>query len=488
MGAADARWRDLVVRRVVPEESRACETLPTMTTLYVREDGDDDNSGSVPAFAKRTIKAAVDASTPGDEIDIGPGEFRVTDAVAIAHALTLRGAGMDQTVVRGCADYGHQFLAASTEPLTGLCFSDMTLDVRRRPWDYASRRTCIRVERVHGLRVERVRFERPSAWGLVVGCGPISGTDDETATIYNRNVVVRGCDFVGLRPQERSGFDGRPRGSTLEQLLIFNAAGVLVEDCMFRDVPPSASGLGLYQAVEDAVVRRCTFDGIGAGAYYPITGRDISFAFCRFYGGSGILGARETDHCGLHGTSLAAEDLRVLGCEFECRENAAALEIGAVHRAWVLGCSFVGCLGPSVLINRGRDLCGDAPFTCDEVYIHCCAFFDAGRFGEFAPLQGGIYVARHDGETLHGAVTRCRFERLWREDLMTDMNATPPDEARAYPWLYALVIERADGATGGTLTGFTNPDNEYLTTTAVDAETGQPLTLENVVPLVGMLA
>ncbi|MEZ4389586.1 MAG: hypothetical protein R3A48_00710 [Polyangiales bacterium] len=390
--------------------------------------------------------------------------------------------------MRGCADYGHQFLAASTAPLTGLIFCDMTLDVRRRPRDYASQRTCIRVEGVHDLRVERVRFERPSAWGLVVGCGPTSSTDDETATIYNRGVIVRGCEFVGLRAQEYSGFDGRPRGSTLEQLLIFNAADVLVEDCVFRDVPPSASGLGFYQAVEDALVRRCTFDGAGAGAYYPITGRDISFVFCRFYGGSGILGARETDHCGLHGTSAAAEDLRVLGCEFECRENAAALEIGAVHRAAVLGCTFVGCLGPSVVINRGRDLFGDAPFTCDDVYIGCCTFFDAGRYGEHAMLQGGIYVARHDGQTLHGTVTRCTFERLWRKDLMTDPAVVPQVPAQAYPWLNALVIERADGATGGTLVGFTNPDNEYLTTTAVDAQTGATLTLENVVPLVGTLS
>lgn len=455
-----------------------------MGTLYVREQGDDDASGSTPAFAKRTIKAAVDVSAPGDVIDIGPGEFRVTDAVAIAHPLTVRGAGMDQTLVRGCADYGHQFLAVSTVPLTGLTFCDMTLDVQRRPWDYASERTCIRVEGVHALRVERVRFERPSTWGLVVGCGPASGTDDETATIYNRDIIVRGCEFVGLRPQEYPGFEGRPRGSTMEQLLIFNAADVLVEDCVFRDVPPSASGLGLYQAVEDVVVRRCTFDGVGAGAYYPITGRDMTFAFCRFYGGSGIIGARETDHCALFGTSPAAEALRVLGCEFECRGNAAALEIGAVHGAVVIGCSFVGCLGPSVMINQGRALRGGLPFTCDRVYIQCCTFFDAGRFGVNPLLHGGIYIARHDGLTLNGAVRKCTFQRLWREGLMTDPDGVPQNAALAYPTLHALVIERADGGVGGTLTGFAYPnDNEFLTTDVTNAA----LTLENVVPLVGTL-
>lgn len=463
-----------------------------MTIWYVRENGDDASSGTSETLAKKTIKAAVDASAQGDVIDIGPGEFEVQAAVAIRHGLTLHGAGIRQTVVRGCLDYSHQFHALSSQRVVGLTFRDLTLDVANQAWDYAAQRTCIRVERVSDLLLERVRFVRPSAWAVVVGCGtPSSGTSADKARHYNQRVTVRGCEFVGLRPQEFSGFGGLPRGSTLEQLLIFNTATVLIEDCDFRDVPPSASGLGLYQAVRNVTVRRCTFDGSGVGAYYPITGRDISFEHCRFYGGAGITGARESDNPGLHFKSTAAQGLRVLDCDFECRANAAALELGAVRGAWVCRCNFVGCLGISILVNRGRDLAQrkkvNVPqsgirrwidYVCDDVHIDHCRFFDAGRFGNLPKIHGAVYIAQHHLRTLNGSLQHCRFERPWREGLATTESV---GGTLGFPFLYVLIIEDDLDQTDGAISGFTYGDNEYVETTVWYSPT-ESASVPNVVP------
>jgi hypothetical protein len=229
------------------------------------------------------------------------------------------------------------------------------------------------------------------------------------------------------------------------------------------------------------------------GAYYPITGREILFEFCRFFGGAGIYGARETDNKGLHGTSEATRDLQVRDCHFECWENAAALEIGAVRGARVSRCTFVGCLGPSIVINRGRDLKRDKSvraigFACDDVQIEDCVFFDAGRYGDFPRLHGAVYIARHHGSTLHGFIRACRFERRWRPGHDISGAVQGP---MGFPWLIALSIENGPLApdeidNGGTIRGFAIIDSD-LRPASVEFADGSNLEVENVTELWGFL-
>lgn len=65
---------------------------------YVRKSGNDANNGYTEATAKLTIAGAYTASTTGDTIDIGAGEF--VENIG-ASGRTYRGAGMFKTTVVG---------------------------------------------------------------------------------------------------------------------------------------------------------------------------------------------------------------------------------------------------------------------------------------------------------------------------------------------------------------------------------------------------
>jgi hypothetical protein len=72
---------------------------PVMLTLYVTLSGDDSNDCLSEETACQTLWEAIRKSRPYSTINIGPGEFSNTSGVAwtISHALTIRGAGRDQT-------------------------------------------------------------------------------------------------------------------------------------------------------------------------------------------------------------------------------------------------------------------------------------------------------------------------------------------------------------------------------------------------------
>lgn len=74
---------------------------PVMLTLFVSLDGVDSNDCLSEETACRSLWEAIRKSSPYSTINIGPGEFSNTSGVAwtISHALTIRGAGRDQTTL-----------------------------------------------------------------------------------------------------------------------------------------------------------------------------------------------------------------------------------------------------------------------------------------------------------------------------------------------------------------------------------------------------
>jgi hypothetical protein len=74
---------------------------PELLTLYVKLDGDDSNDCLSEETACRTLWEAIRKSMPYSTILLGPGEFVNTSGIAwsASHALTIRGAGRDQTIL-----------------------------------------------------------------------------------------------------------------------------------------------------------------------------------------------------------------------------------------------------------------------------------------------------------------------------------------------------------------------------------------------------
>ena len=72
------------------------------TTWYVATSGSDSTpDGSNPVTPFLTIEAAYAVAADGDTVSVGPGTFTGTADLTIAKAVTITGAGMDQTIRKG---------------------------------------------------------------------------------------------------------------------------------------------------------------------------------------------------------------------------------------------------------------------------------------------------------------------------------------------------------------------------------------------------
>ncbi|MFC2084820.1 T9SS type A sorting domain-containing protein [Bacteroidota bacterium] len=71
-------------------------TTADFNIWYVRTDGNDSQHGLSPDSAKATIQAAVDAASPGDKIDVGPGTF-TEDLSITTDNLDIYGTGYTAT-------------------------------------------------------------------------------------------------------------------------------------------------------------------------------------------------------------------------------------------------------------------------------------------------------------------------------------------------------------------------------------------------------
>lgn len=88
-GAIFTKMVDGVVRNI-------SGAVSSNNTIYVRINGDDNNSGADEAQAKRTIRAGLNASSPNTTIDIGPGMFLEDNPLIMPQRTTIH--GVDQRI------------------------------------------------------------------------------------------------------------------------------------------------------------------------------------------------------------------------------------------------------------------------------------------------------------------------------------------------------------------------------------------------------
>ena len=103
---------------VAPTPTEAPTEAPTVgpprDDIYVAVDGSGDYA---------TLEEAVAAALPRATITVGPGEYRLIWGLEVKKALTLAGAGMDETViVSGSPDYVIAFAGTGTFAAEGIAF------------------------------------------------------------------------------------------------------------------------------------------------------------------------------------------------------------------------------------------------------------------------------------------------------------------------------------------------------------------------------
>lgn len=206
-----------------------------------------DGSGDHP-----TIQAAIDAASPGDVIELGPGRYTETHTVFVGnlsfetHAFIT----VDDLTIRG-VDRDLVIIGPETGPPQILCEGIVQNDVEQ-------------------VTVEDITFEN-----LYDG---ISAAGD--------GVVVRGCRFVAcdVGTISRALFETRVEGCEFNAslntgLLVvgsLGSTGVLVTDCSFED---NSGGIDLQ--TDGNIVQSCTFRSNVVGMQFSF-GASGSLLNCTF--------------------------------------------------------------------------------------------------------------------------------------------------------------------------------------------------------------
>ena len=74
--------------------------LFSATTYYVdNATGDDNNGGTSPGAALKTIAKGVSKAVAGDVVEVAAGTYPITSQIAVSKAITIRGAGPASTIV-----------------------------------------------------------------------------------------------------------------------------------------------------------------------------------------------------------------------------------------------------------------------------------------------------------------------------------------------------------------------------------------------------
>lgn len=277
------------------------------TTWYVAADG----SGDFP-----TIQAAVDACAPGDVVQLGPGVFshHVTDPhspfrsyyVQVAvDGITLRGAGIDQTIVGQVEAGVHDdpaIVVTAWEDGTEFHLEDLTLQLLDRP------STAL----VSGSRAR-----------LVIERCRLSGADHGVYDSISQGLEVRDCEFVDLAGGISN--DGDRTGS--------------IADTRFERV-----GLGIYTRNDQFLTLvGCLFDGSEAG------GNSVG-VYTESHGRAELRDCEFVNHTRaamlVSGAHLRIYDCRLLETEGNGLEVSGGLVEGSgnviTSDAMVIGCSGYG--------------------------------------------------------------------------------------------------------------------------------------------------
>ena len=169
--------------------------------------------------AEAALQEALIVAQPGDEVVLAPGRFDISNQISLANEdVTLRGAGMDQSVLSFKGQTGGAEGVIVTA--NGAILKDFAVE--------DTKGDAIKVKGVDGIAIIRVRVEwtnGPDAANGSYGFYPV-----ESRNVLLDGVVAIGASDAGIYVGQSQKII--VRNSRAE----FNVAGLEIENCYFADV------------------------------------------------------------------------------------------------------------------------------------------------------------------------------------------------------------------------------------------------------------
>ncbi len=384
----------------------------------------DGVTNDIAAF-RSAIAAAT--STKGT-VFVPPGTFALTGEIKPDSNLHIKGAGVGLTTLKGGASSGYMFTKTGTAGISNFTLSDMTLDVNN-----TTAGSGVRVEYGTNITFRNLDIKNiaSNGWGMVVG---VASTTD--SAYRNTDITIDNVDFT-------------THAGSLEQLLVFNAERVTIENSYFSGIASSTGhSLALYQNLKNVTVKNNTFSpGTGAAAYYSLSTQDLKFIGNSFYGNStgGVKGSNQSDNGAFNATTtndLLFDDNTFYG-------NSTALQLGAVKGARVVNNHFEeNIIG--ILIDDGN-----TPVTASStsLIIEGNTFKNNNSTDDVHTLHPGILFQSTAGN-VHVNISNNEFF----DDQATQTQRYPITFEGSFTWDYVTISNnRLSAGSGGTSVRLNTP-------------------------------
>lgn len=243
--------------------SLALPGIPVGCSLEGRTTG---NAVSVPDFRlpqdiddtaafRRAIATRRPVYVPGRAGRGVGGDYLVGELELVA-GVDIFGDGIGKTILRpaGRNAIFHCDSGSASTRITGMTFSDLTLEGWVVKQGFAEHRHLMHLNGVEDVLVKNVQFRGFQGDGLYLG----SSRQFDTVR-HNRGVVVRQCIFDGVNNDNRNGIS------------IIDGENIVIEECIFKnctrtnmpgaiDFEPDETRAAVIRSI---VIRRCEFFNTG---------------------------------------------------------------------------------------------------------------------------------------------------------------------------------------------------------------------------------
>ncbi len=252
-------------------------SLASATTYYVAPEstgGSDANDGSSEAMAFKTIQAAVDAASDGDEVCVLPGTYTYSDVVKSNAVVCIEKNirvysrdGRDVTTIDCGTKTDAEYMSLRVNAgLDGASFSGFTMT------NSYTKTYCYYHIRLYS--------------GTISNCVISARQTSRSTVVYlGGTAAMRDCIVDGTGTKEGNG-DGNPQG------LVCLYGSALIERCIIRNADVSNRFYPLEIRSKDATARNCLITGNRAGR----SGRENGAAV--------YISAGTLEHCTIVGNSV----------------------------------------------------------------------------------------------------------------------------------------------------------------------------------------
>jgi predicted outer membrane repeat protein len=199
----------------------ACYSAGSLADVYVSQSGSDANSGATPGQAKRTLNAAITATSANGTVHIATGTYQ--ENVLISRPLTLQG--------------GYDAAFSRIDPVA----SPVTIDGRGLAVAVAAMLATTPAR----LALKNLRVINGLADGLMAGSG--GGLSVGWAPT---EVNLENCTFSGNRAAHGGG-----------AIKVNNGGGLTLTGCTFQDNTAGGNGGAVQVNDSTLVVTGCTLEG-----------------------------------------------------------------------------------------------------------------------------------------------------------------------------------------------------------------------------------